>query len=328
MPAVANQWTHDEWLSNYAVDYSGAFNKSRRIGTFLCPIVPVTITDGKYDYHDPKENMTPADTSRGLGQASTRIHTTVEKRWYSCQSQGLAFEIDDDELARMRGTGEEMAYKQAKVENLINRGLLSYDKRVLDMLEATVTPTTAITNLENGNAIENIGQWSDGSVDPFEQLKALRLWFKARTGLTINKMAFGALAWEKTANNPLMRDHIRYNSIDELTEQLLLTGLRLDRDISPDNVLIVDDGYNAALPGGEMDPRLLAGNDVWLFYSQDTPSLYDPSFAKCFNTGGTSFVSQVQSILIPNLHVEASEVVWMDDPKVTAPLSGMRITVR
>lgn len=326
MPATANQWTHDEWLSDYAVNYSTAFNRQRRVGTFLCPIVPVSITDGKYDYHDPKEDMTPASTSRGLGQASTRIQTTVSKRHYSCQSQGLAFEIDEDELARMRGTGEETAYKQAKVENLINRGLLSYDKRVLDVLES-VQATTAITHLETGNALEKIGQWSDGSVDPFEQLKALRLWFKARTGLTINKMGFGALAWERMANNPLMRDHIRYNSIDELTEELLLKGLRLDREMSPDNILIVDDGYNAALPGGEMDARLLAGNDIWLFYSQDTPSQYDPSFAKCFNTAGASFVNQVQSILIPDRHVEASEVVWMDDIQITAPLSGIRIRV-
>lgn len=327
MPAVANQWTHDEWLSNYAVNYSTVFNKSSRIGTFLCPIVPVTVTDSKYDYHDPKEQMTPLDTARGLAQPSTRIHTTVEKRWYSCQSQGLAFDIDDDELARLRGTGEETAYKQAKVENLINRGLISYDKRVLDMLEATVTPTTAITDLQTYNAMEDIGQWLSGAADPFVQLKALRLWFKARTGLSINKMAFGATAWEALANNPLMRDHIKYNSIDELTPELLLRGLRLDNDMSTDNVLVVEDGYNAALPGGEMDARLLMGNDVWLFYSQDTPSLYDPSFAKCFNTAGSGFVSQVQSILIPNNHVESSEVVWMDDIKVTAPLSGMRIKI-
>lgn len=323
---TSNQWTHDQWLSTYAVNFAGAFPRKKRFGSFLCPIVPVTITDGKYDYHDPGDLLQVVNTSRPRGRESNKVHSTVIKKSYTCQSQGLSFDIDDDDLTRMRGSGEETQYKQAKVEELIVKGLLSYDARVLEML-SSVEATTSITNLTSGTAMNNIGSWGTTTVDPFDQLKALRLWFKARAVTHFNKMCFGAYAWEKMANNPLMRDHVRYNSFDELTPEMLLSALRMSDVMSPDDILIVDDSYNAALPGGGMDAKVISGNDVWLFYSKDTPDRYDTSFAKCFNTGGIDYVEKVQSIYVPHEHREVTDVCWMDDMVVASPLSGIRLTI-
>lgn len=323
---TSNQWTHDVWLSTYAVNFASAINRKKRFGSFLCPIVPVTITDGKYDYHDPSDLLQIVDTERPRARESNKVHSTVIKKSYTCQSRGLSFDIDDDDMRRMRGTGEETQYKQSKIEELIVKGLLSYDARVHTMLSA-VAPTTSITNLADGTAMPNIGKWGTTTVDPFEQLKALRLWFKSRAITSINKACFGIYAWERMANNPLMRAHVRYNSFDELTPQLLLSALHLEGEMSPDDILIVDDSYNAALPGGGMDAKVFGGNDVWLFYSKDTPDRYDTSFAKCFNTGGENYVEKVQSMPVGHEHREVTDVCWMDDMVIASPLSGLRLTI-
>jgi hypothetical protein len=279
------------------------------LANFIAPVVPVSGSVGQFKKFDDKNAFQTYDTSRAIGGPRRRIEFAATDPTYDCRPQGLEIPIDDHE-EKMAGNADPLAIRQAKTRTLVSTGVQSHEAKVF----ATVAGAVA--------AVGGKGVWSNASVDPVveldEQIQAIAI----ATGRMPNRMVFGLGAWN------IFRNHAKVLArqpgaalIGLTTEQAARMALNPAIDIRIGLLSRDTTKFGAA-----KNAVNIVGGDVYLFYAEQNPTQYDPSFMKTFMPLGDA----IEAVREYRENRNASDMLaldWAEDIQVVSTVLVRRITL-
>lgn len=305
MPATAA--SINRHLTNFASGLSQ--DRAAALANFIAPIVVTGLASGQYKKYSDKNDFQVLDTARAIGGTRKRIEFAATDPFFNCLPQGLETTIDDHE--RKLAGDNVTNLQEAKIRNLVGAGVNSHEKRVFDAIKAAKAATGSIgvwSNPANNDPVNDIDS----------QIEAIAL----ATGRMPNRIAFGIGAWR------LFRAHSKVISRQPGAQIIGLQpnqagGLFLNPNMEIQIGILSAD---AAKVGAAKNVSNIVGAEVFIFYADDTPNQYDPSFAKTFTTA-PGMVDAVREYRDDRAASDVYYVDWSADIQVTAADAGRRITV-
>lgn len=296
----------NQTLTNYAAGI--AQDRSSALARFIAPLVPTGVTNGQYKKYDDKNAFQAYETDRAIGGPRRRIEFGATDPYFNCKPQGLEIPIDDHE--RQASGAVENRLVEAKIDTLVSTSVLSHEKKVFDLVKAGKTATGGI------------GVWSNAANDPIAELDGEIEAIATETGMMPNRMVIGVGAWKIMKNHAkvLARQPGQANvgvTLDQLAAMLLNPAMEIRVGLlSRDTVKF----------GAAKSAVNLVGAEVFLFHASDSPTPYDPSFAKVFSTT-PSMVDAVREYREESHASDVYFIDWSEDVIVTAAACGRRVTL-
>jgi len=294
-------------LTNYARGISQDLRSS--LADFIAPEVVVSAATGQYKSFDDKNTFQVLDTSRAVGGPARRLEFAATDPTYNCLPQALEIPIDDHERDEA-GQGDKLGLEQAKTRTLVSSSAVSHEVKVFNAVANSLA------------AEVGVGAWGDGAVDPIQELDGLIEQMTTDTGRMPNRMIIGLPAWAMLRHNTKVLERFPgAASIGVTRSQFASLLLNPDLDIRI-GVLSQD----TKKWGNSKNAKNIVGSESYLFYSTQTPSLYDPSFMKTFRTrrGGVDIVRTYRE---EKNRSDILAVDWTEDIKVVSGICGRRVTV-
>jgi len=306
MPAsAANVNRH---LTNFASGLSQ--DRTATLANFIAPIVVTGLASGQFKKYSDKNDFQTLDTSRAIGGTRKRIEFAATDPFFNCLPQGLETTIDDHERD-LAGDNNVINLQEAKIRNLVGAAVHSHEKKVFDAIKAAKTATGSV------------GVWSNpANNDPVAEIDSQIEAIAIATGRMPNRIAFGIGAWR------FFRQHSKVIARQPGAQ---LIGLQPDSAgglfLNPEmEIRIGILSADAAKFGAAKNVGNIVGAEVFIFYADDTPNQYDPSFAKTFTTS-PGMVDAVREYRDDRAASDVYYVDWSADIQVCAADSGRRITV-
>jgi len=294
-------------LTNYARGLLQ--DRTKTLANFIAPHVNTFSAAGFYKAFDDKNAFVIYATDRAIGGEARRIEFRDEDRRYNCSPQALEIAIDDHERS-LAGETDPLGIEQAKIETLLISAAVSHEDKVYKTVLSKVDPVTGV------------GNWSDPDVDPIKEINDQLLWGATQTGMLYNRMAIDIGSFNVLANHPkVLARQPGAALIGTTPEQIAKMTLNPGLDIRV-GILSKD----ASKFGAGRNVQNIAGNNVLLFIGNDTPTLYDPSFAKTFVTQGGG-VDAVRMYRGERNRSDILAIDWSEDIQVVSTLSGRRIAI-
>lgn len=299
----------NQTLTNYARGVS--IDKTSKLAAFIAPSVPTGSASGQYKSFSDKNAFAVYNTARAVGGARTRIEFDASDAYYNCRPNGLEIAIDDHERDQA-GENDKggLQLERAKIDTLISAQAVSHELSVFAKVRAAVA------------AVAGVGVWSDVDVYPIAELDALIQDIADNCGKMPNRMVIGLSAWRVLKNHPkvLARQPGATNigvKLEQLAAMLLNPSIEIRIGTLP---------YDTTKSGKAKANANIVGGEVWLFYGEENPSVYDPSFAKTFRTV-RSGVDAVKEYREESASSDVYAVDWTEDVVITATAAGRRITL-
>lgn len=299
----------NQTLTNYARGV--AIDKTSKLASFIAPAVPTGAASGQFKSFSDKNAFVVYDTARAVGGARTRIEFDANDAYYNCRPNGLEIAIDDHERDQA-GTNDKggLQLERAKMNTLISTQAISHELSVFKKVRASVA------------AAAGVGVWSDAANDPIAELDSLIESISNNIARMPNRMVIGLSAWRVLKNHPkvLARQPGSENigvTLAQLATMLLNPALDIRIGTLP---------YDTAKSGKAAANANIVGGELWLFYGEENPSVYDPSFAKTFRID-RSGVDTVKEYREENSSSDVFAVDWTEDVQITAAAAGRRVTL-
>lgn len=307
MPARAT--IVNQTLTNYARGV--AIDKTSKLASFIAPSVPTGTANGQYKSFSDKNAFAVYNTARAVGGSRTRIEFDATDAFYNCRPNGLEIAIDDHERDQA-GSNDSggLQLERAKISTLVSAAAVSHELTVFTRIRAAVSATAGV------------GQWSNSANDPIAEIDAQIELISNNIAKMPNRMVIGLGAWRVLKNHPLVRarqpgkDNIGVK-LDQLAAMLLNPDMDIRIGVLPSD---------ANKPGRAAQQSNIVGNEVWVFYGEENPSVYDPSFCKTFRID-RSGVDTVKEYRQEGASSDVYAVDWTEDVVVTAPIAGRRIAL-
>jgi len=251
-------------LSDYGFMVAKDSQSILRLALSLAPVVP-TGAAGLISYATFHNDAAFAfyNAKRGIGGRAQRISFGAAAA--NANLVPNALEIGMDKTEREQAGAAVVAVEQAKVKTLVNSAYNSFAKDVITVLKAGVT------------AQAGKGNWIDGNIDPIdeidEQIEAISRYMMP------NKIVMDIGAWRKAKNHPKVTKRFGTSKGVTLGD---FAGLLLNPSIAIELTDIAFNTYGFDNSTGGKTAAL--GAEVWVCCSQESPSPFDPSFAKVFAT--------------------------------------------
>jgi hypothetical protein len=293
-------------LTNYAHGISQ--DLTRALATFIAPWVPTGGAHGQYKKFSDKNAFQVYDTARAMGGESRTIEFADSDPYFNCTPQGLKIGIDDHER-RLAGDNDRLL-EEAKVKTLISASTLSHEHKVVSTALNALTP------------VVGKGVWSNSAVDPVKQLNEQIQAIVDETGIMPNRMVFGLSAWAVFIEHALVKARQPGAELIAMTTDKMRPML-LNPAIDVRVGVLSRDSKKF---GADKSATNIVGAEVLLFYGDNSPSLYDPSFMKTFATRGGG-VDAVKSWRDNNKHSDMYEVEWSEDIEVVSTALARRISL-
>lgn len=292
--------------------YARGIAQDRRsvLAEFLAPTVIVGAATGKFKSFNDKNSFVVETTDRAIGGPAKRIEFLASDSDYSCKPQALEIAIDDQERAEA-GEGDPLGLEQAKISTLITRAIVSHENKVVQAVKDGVS------------AVGSRGSWSDLSTnDPIkeidEQIKAVAV----ETGMLPNRLALGVGAWYYLRNHAkTIARQPGAASIGITAAQL--AGMLLNPAIQIEIGTLSKDTTKM---GATKSAANIVGDEVFVFYAQQGPSIYDASFAKTFRTRGGG-VDSVRKYRDEQNRSDVIALDWSEDIQVVSTACVRRLTI-
>jgi hypothetical protein len=294
-------------LTNYAAGL--AQDTKNALANFFAPSVHVATSIGKYKQFSDKNAFQNVNTSRAIGGTARRIEFSAADANYNCQPQALEITIDDAER-QAAGEGGDYDIEKAKIDTLFSTAVVSHEAKAFSVIAAGVT------------AVAGAGIWSDPDVDPITEIDQQIQAIAVETGMMPNRVGIGLGAWS------VLRDHPKVIArqpgaqlIGLSTKQL--SSMLMNPEIDVRVGIISKDTKNF---GNTKSASNIIGSEVYVFIGSETPSLYDPSFAKTFRTrnGGVDAVRMYRS---ENNRSDVIALDWSEDIQIVSTAAVRRITL-
>jgi hypothetical protein len=305
MPALAANINRH--LTNFASGLSQ--DRAASLANFIAPVVVTGLASGQFKKYSEKNDFQALDTARAVGGTRKRIEFAATDPFFNCLPQGLETTIDDHERALAGdNTGN---LQEAKIRNLVGAAVLSHEKRVYDAIKLAKSATGSI------------GTWSNAANnDPVAEIDSQIEAIALATGRMPNRIVFGIGAWR------YFRVHSKVISRQPGAQIVgvqpeFAGGLFLNPSME---IRVGVLAYDTTKMGATKSAANVVGSEVFIFYADDTPNQYDPSFAKTFTTA-PGMVDAVREYRDDRAASDVYYVDWSADIQVCAADAGRRITV-
>ena len=295
----------NETLTNFARGLSQDLSKS--LAEFIAPTVVTGIASGQYKSFSDKNAFQVPATRRAIGGKANRIGFESEDAYYNCAPNAL--EITIDAFEREKAGADASMLEQAKTATVVGAARLSHEKAVFDLVRASVA------------AVESRGNWSSGSVDPINELDEQIESIAIATGMMPNRLVIGLSAFRSLRANAKVVARQPGAAIVGLTTQQLAAML-----INPEIEIRVGVlAYDTTKAGKAKSTSLVVGADAFLFCASQSPTPYDPSFAKTFTvSAGNIFDVQMNQ---EDHRTDVISVDWSEEIKVVSAACGRRLAI-
>jgi hypothetical protein len=266
-------------LTNYAFGVTQDAVKARRLLQKLAPVVPTGGTSGLYNKFDETQafkEYAKAVTRRAVGGQANIVQFLSDTANYNCDPNGLRISIDNHERMQAGDAqGASLLLEQAKT-------------RVLTINCLVGTISEAITVAKAGiSAMAGKGDWANPNVDPVKELNdAIKAVYLASgmvpTDIIIDFGAWCVMSGNKNVLNRMPGADIAEVSPGRVSRLLVAPGIE---------ITIAE---TAGLTGGGLGnssatKQGLMGGSVFVCYSSEVPTVYDPSFMKTFSPSANLF---------------------------------------
>lgn len=293
-------------LTNFAAGLAPELMSAQ--ANFIAPIVRVGSTIGQFKRYDDQNSFQVYDTSRAVGGKARRVEFSATDPTYNCQPQALEAPLDDAE-ADAEGNFS-IDIMEAKTRGLVSSATVSHEDKV-------------VTKAKTQAAVANLGSWGDAAVDPVAEVDACIRQVAIDTGRLPNRIAIGLLAWERFRNHAKVRARQPGAEIIGLTT-LQAANLFLNPAI---RISVAVLSKLNVKPGQAAAKVAIIQDDVFIFYAEDNPTVYDPSWMKTFQ-GGRGGVDAVRTYRDETCRSEILAVDWSEDIQIVSALAGKRITTQ
>jgi len=290
-------------LTNYAQGL--AQERTSALAEFLAPSVIVPATTGFFKKYDDKNPFQVLATARAVGGPAKRIEFDASDPTYNCKPNALEITIDDVE----RGA-DDIGIEQAKTAVLVNTAVISHENAVLTAIKAAVA------------AVADRGNWGNADIDPIDQIDEQIEAIANATGMFPNRIALGLGAWRKLRANAKVKSRVTGIKTGGFTLQDF-AGALLNPSVEIRVGVLVKDAVN--FPATKSTSNIV-GDECFIFYAGQSPSTYDPSFAKTFR-GGAGGVDAVRLYRDDSARSDVLAVDWAVDIKVVATSCVRRLTI-
>lgn len=293
-------------LTNYATGV--AQDTTKALAEFIAPTVEVPSTLGQFKKFDDKNAFQVYDTARAMGGSATRIEFAASDAHYDCKPQALEITIDDMERDAA-GDADPIRLDESKVKTLVTTSQVSHEAKVIATTVDAVTPEA------------DLGVYSDASVDPVKEIDGVIQKIVADTGMMPNRMVLGLSAWAIIKNHPkvIARQPGAANigvTFQQFAAMLLNPAIEI-------RVGIIS--KDTAKFGKAANKVEIIGAKLLIFIGSDSPTQYDPSFAKTFTgkRGGVTAVRTYREEPFNDVHL----VDWSEDIEIVSTISGRVIAL-
>jgi len=304
MPASAASF--NTTLTNYAQGFSQ--DRASSLANFIAPVVATGVAHSQYKEYSDKNAFVTYDTSRAIGGNRRRIEFAATDPFFNCQPQGLEVTIDDHERAMAGPNASNL--EQGKIRTVVDASHLSHEAKVFAAVKAAKAATGSI------------GEWSNAAKDPIDEIDSQIEAISTATGMMPNRLVIGIGAWRVLKNHPKVQARQPGASIVTLNESIL-GGMLLNPSIE---VRVGVMSQDTTKFGAAKNAVEIVGGEVFIFIGTDTPTQYDPSFAKTFSVDG-SMIGSVKEYREERAASDVFAVDWSEDVKVVAAAAGRRITL-
>jgi hypothetical protein len=304
MPASAASF--NTTLTNYAQGFSQ--DRASSLASFIAPVVATGVAHSQFKRYSDKNSFQIYDTNRAIGGDRRRIEFAADDPFFNCSPQGLEVAIDDHE--REMAGANQTNLEQGKLRTVVDASHLSHEKKVFDAVKAAKAATGGI------------GVWSSASNDPIDDIDSQIEAIAVATGIMPNRIVVGLGAWRVLKNHPKVQSRQPGSSLVTLNEGIL-GGMLLNPSIE---VRVGVMSYDTTKFGNAKNASEIVGGEVFVFIGTDTPTQYDPSFAKTFSVDG-SLIGAVKEYRSERNASDIYAVDWSEDIQVVAAAAGRRITL-
>lgn len=255
-------------LLTYSQGIVGDWAQKNKIAEWIAPTVPVVTEKFNYKNYGSGNAFLSIDTRRSMGGSAARLTYTVSDAWNVLLENSLETTIDD--IERRQNSESESILEQIKTKDL-TLTILNND---LKGLFAFMKANTSVTG--------GIGAYSGTSTnDPIADADNLMQTVADTTGVVLNRLFFDLKAWIITKNNPAVKARMPIVKIVNVSTDDFAGMLAKPVQIEVGGGALYTD------VGGST-------NNVFLFYSQDSPSQQDPSYIKTFVRNPDRFTAMRQ----------------------------------
>lgn len=296
-------------LTNYARGL--APDLTDRTASFLAPEVVTGVTSGQYKDFGDRQAFETYNTARAIGGAARRIVFEETDKFFNAKPNALETGIDDHERAEAGAEANLALLQQSKIKVMLSNAALSHTVKVINAANAAVA------------AEVGVGADWDSTADPVREIDALIEEMSNEIGVMPNRILFSIGAWAEFRNSPAVIERQPGASLIALT-----TGLASTMFLNPNmEVEIATRSFETSRRYAVSDKQNVVGNDVWVFYNQENPTVFDPSFMKTFRPSMGGVLGNVVTYRDDRSRSDIYATDWAEDIKVTSAVCARRITV-
>lgn len=297
--------TVNQVLTNFAVGIAN--DTASSLANFIAPIVPTGAQHGQFKKFSDKDAFLVYNTARAVGGAATRIEFDAEDAHFNCKPQGLAIAIDDSE----RDPGADpLMIERAKIRTLVINTSTGHEAKVFALIKSVKA------------AAGGVGVWSNAANDPVAEIDAQIEAILIATGQLPNRIAIGIGAWKTIKNHEKVLAR-QPGALNQGVTHSQFAGMLLNPEIEIRVGIMSRDTTKA---GKGKNAVNIVGNEVFVFIGADSPTAYDPSFAKTFMVSNSP-ITAVKEWRDDSCHSDMLETEWSEDIQVVSTVCAKRISV-
>lgn len=309
-------------LTDYIVGWYGT--QLHDPARFLAPGVKAPGILGTYKQYMRQDAFAATDTRRAMYDTARTIDIRGVDIPYKLEEHSLKIGIDDREL--LGSVDMEVwrgAMRQAKTRALARRILISHNRDVFDQANRLIP---GITSVAGGT---DINKWSDSSTPLATILETMVNQFARNNGVYPNRILTTRDIWSKIKANKEIQSLMGEVGRKVLNPEDLLEFIGLKGDDIPEvKVMRTIASYNpGGIDGAEVDNVDIIGNNFYLFYADDNPSMDDISALKTLNLAGDDMFSTVETYRDEDIRTEWTRITANKQIVFAAPSCMMRVNV-
>lgn len=285
-----------------------AYESNDFIATQIFPIVPVEKQSDYYFIYPKGPWFRLANLRRGPGAEAVRLDYTVSTGTYFCEVYSAAKGIPDEVRANADAPLRPDVDVTRFLTNQLMRGL---EKRVADL----------VTNPGHwAYSASPAVPWSASNSDPIADVEAARERVVQETGRLPNVMVISYAVWRHLKNHPDLLDRLKYTNPTGV-----ITAEQARSLFGVDKLLIGTASLDLSREGEPPSQQFIWGDDAWLGYVPDTPSLLEPAAGYIFEWREMGMARRVFRYREEARHQDVIEVQHATDEVITASDSGALI---
>lgn len=267
----------------------------------FAPVVVTGAVRGQFKRWDDKNTLLVPDARRAIGGPRRRIEFLGSDGTYFLKSYGLEIGIDDVERDNA------INIEEAKTAALMSQGF-----------QARASAVLAVVNSRSADATP---AWSTAtSGNPISDINTQILAIAQRTNQMPTDIVFSPQAWAWFIQHNTIADKFKQGVVNATAVQA--AGLLLNPSI---RIAVSTLAADTTKAGVTKSAGFVTGNNVYIFISNDAPSLYDTSWIKTFRKDASG-IEAVRMYRDESHRSDMLAIDWDEDIQIVHTDGARRLT--